>query len=350
MYLRRKFKILYQDFEFLASPQDFKYPTDCSAQTTRARGLRVHVLERITEIEGLRQNAENGQKAIQLLETRLQEETAKHAKFDELSARIQVLEAENESLKDFVKTSASQEHRARKELREKHARDLAELNEKLEKSQGRTVTMISKNKALEAEAEAIDKLIFPSLGFEWTKDSNLSRTEAYDEARISIDKLFEACRGIATALSLKKAKTTVIDTMTKLMGLVPDFIKERQESSARGVASLVLATARLTSPRSTWRLLPRSPPGFRHGRPPRGNRRIRTALGRVDHSFWYNKHDLPEGFSDAEEEAGEPEFYGEGSGSSDEHSGEGSGDGSQAGSGDSDDGSNYQQSEEEDSE
>jgi hypothetical protein len=71
-----------------------------------------------------------------------------------------VLEAENESLKEFVKTSASQEHQARKELREKHARDLAELNEKLEKSQGRTVTMISKNKALEAEAEAIDKLIF----------------------------------------------------------------------------------------------------------------------------------------------------------------------------------------------
>jgi hypothetical protein len=71
-----------------------------------------------------------------------------------------VLEAENESLKEFVKTSASQEHQARKELHEKHARDLAELNEKLEKSQGRTVTMISKNKALEAEAEAIDKLIF----------------------------------------------------------------------------------------------------------------------------------------------------------------------------------------------
>ena len=71
-----------------------------------------------------------------------------------------MLEAEKESLKEFVKTSASQEHRARKELCEKHARDLAELNEKLEKSQGRTVTMISKNKALEAEAEAIDKLIF----------------------------------------------------------------------------------------------------------------------------------------------------------------------------------------------
>jgi hypothetical protein len=33
--------------------------------------LRVHVLEQITEIEALRQNAENSQKAIQLLETRL---------------------------------------------------------------------------------------------------------------------------------------------------------------------------------------------------------------------------------------------------------------------------------------
>ncbi|KAK1617515.1 hypothetical protein QYE76_023032 [Lolium multiflorum] len=79
-------------------------------QTTRKlhEDLRVHVLEQITEIEGLRQNAENSQKAIQLLETRLQEETAKHSKFDELSAKVQVLEAENESLKDFVKTSASQ--------------------------------------------------------------------------------------------------------------------------------------------------------------------------------------------------------------------------------------------------
>ncbi|KAK1616872.1 hypothetical protein QYE76_022389 [Lolium multiflorum] len=210
----------------------FAEPTEEEQEqkTTRKlhEDLRVHVLEQITEIEGLRQNAENGQKAIQLLETRLQEETAKHSKWDELSARVQVLEAENESLKDFVKTSASQEHQARKELREKHARDLAELNDKLEKSQGRVISVISKNKALEAEAEAIDKLIFPSLGFEWTKESNLTRTEAYDEARISIDKLFGACRGIAMALSLKKAKTTVIDTMTKLMGLVPEFIKDWQ--------------------------------------------------------------------------------------------------------------------------
>ncbi|KAK1603602.1 hypothetical protein QYE76_048155 [Lolium multiflorum] len=149
-------------------------------QSTRKlhEDLRIHVLEQIKEIEGLREHAENSRKAIQLLETRLQEETAKHSSFDELSAKVKVLEAENESLK----ASASQEHQARKELREKHARDLAELNDKLEKSQGRVISVISKNKALEAEAEAIDKLIFPSLGFEWSKESNLKRTEAYDES------------------------------------------------------------------------------------------------------------------------------------------------------------------------
>ncbi|KAK1604234.1 hypothetical protein QYE76_027907 [Lolium multiflorum] len=155
--------------------------------------LRVHVLEQITEIEGLRQNAENSQKAIQP-ETR-----PKALSLDELSAKVKVLEAENESLKTFIQESSSKETKARKELSEKHARDKAELNEKLEKSQGRVISVISKNKVLEAEAEAIDKLIFPSLGFEWSKEANLKRTEAYEEARISIDALFEACRGIATA-------------------------------------------------------------------------------------------------------------------------------------------------------
>ncbi|XP_071680165.1 uncharacterized protein [Lolium perenne] len=172
----------------------------------------------------------------------------KHSSLDELSAKVKVLEAENESLRNFMKESSSKETEARKELSEKHAREQAELIDKLEKSQGRVISTIAKNKALEAEAEAIDKLIFPSLGFEWTKDSNLTRTEAYDEARMSIDALFEACRGIATALSLKKAKTTVIDTMTKLMRQVPEFIKDWQKSSARGAASLVLATCKAFFP------------------------------------------------------------------------------------------------------
>ncbi|KAK1632951.1 hypothetical protein QYE76_007266 [Lolium multiflorum] len=189
------------------------------------------VLEQKAEIEALRQNAKNSQKAIQLLETRLQEETAKRSSFDDLSAKVKVLEAENESLKAFIQESSDKENEARKELSEKHARELAELNEKLEKSQT------------------------ASLGFEWTKESNLKRTEAYDEARISIDALFAACRGIAKTLSLKKAKTTVIDTMTKLMEQVPEFIKDWQESSARGVASLVLATCKAHFPHSASRML-----------------------------------------------------------------------------------------------
>ncbi|KAK1642264.1 hypothetical protein QYE76_060069 [Lolium multiflorum] len=323
-------------------------------QSTRKlhEDLRIHVLEQIKEIEGLREHAENSRKAIQLLETRLQEETAKHSSLDELSAKVKVLEAENESLQNFMKESSSKETEARKELSEKHAREKAELIDKLEKSQGRVISIIAKNKALEAEAEAIDKLIFPSLGFEWTKDSNLTRTEAYDEARISIDALFGACRGIATALSLKKAKTTVIDTMTKLMRQVPEFIKDWQKSSARGAASLVLATCKAFFPSLNLAQVAR-------GAPESSDMSALLAetegyeelfVRRVDHSFWYNKHNLPEGFSDAEEEAGEPEYYGEGSGSSSEHSGENSGDDSEAGSGDSDDGSSYQQSEEEDSE
>ena len=88
------------------------------------------------------------------------EETAKHSSFDELSAKVKVLEAENESLKTFIQESSNKETQARKELSDKHARDLAELNEKLERSQGRVISVVSKNKVLEAEAEAIDKLIF----------------------------------------------------------------------------------------------------------------------------------------------------------------------------------------------
>ena len=73
---------------------------------------------------------------------------------------MEVLQAENESLNNFMKESSSKETEARKELSEKHAREKAELIDKLEKSQGRALSLITKNRALEAEAEAIDKLIF----------------------------------------------------------------------------------------------------------------------------------------------------------------------------------------------
>ena len=71
-----------------------------------------------------------------------------------------MLEAENESLQNFMKESSSKETEARRELSEKHTREKAELIDKLEKSQGRVISTIAKNKALETEAEAIDKLIF----------------------------------------------------------------------------------------------------------------------------------------------------------------------------------------------
>jgi predicted transcriptional regulator len=59
-----------------------------------------------------------------------------------------------------VKESSVKENQAKKELSEKHARDLAELNDKLKKNQSRVTSLISKNKVLETEAETIDKLIF----------------------------------------------------------------------------------------------------------------------------------------------------------------------------------------------
>ncbi|KAK1662297.1 hypothetical protein QYE76_050456 [Lolium multiflorum] len=186
-------------------------------QTTRKlhEDLRVHVLEQITEIEGCARTRKTAKRLSSFLRpafrVRDPEETTKHSKFDELSAKVQVLEAENESLKTFIKESSDKESQARKELSEKHARDLADLNDKLKKNQNRVTSLVSKNKVLETEAEAIDKLIFPSLGFEWSKESNLKRTEAYEEVRTSIGALFEAYRGIAKTLSLKKAKTSVID-------------------------------------------------------------------------------------------------------------------------------------------
>ncbi|KAK1653920.1 hypothetical protein QYE76_071725 [Lolium multiflorum] len=87
-------------------------------RTTRKlhEDLRVHVLEQMTEIEGLRQNAENSHKAIKHLETLLNKETAKHSSFNDLSAKVQVLEAENESLKAFMSESSEKENQARKEL------------------------------------------------------------------------------------------------------------------------------------------------------------------------------------------------------------------------------------------
>jgi hypothetical protein len=98
------------------------------------------------------------------------------------------------------------------------------------------------------------------LGFEWTEDSGLSRTEAYEEARNSIEYLIEACRGIAQKLSLKRARTTIIDKMTKLTKLVLDLIGDWQESSARGAASIALAMCKSYFPAMDFATIVRGVP------------------------------------------------------------------------------------------
>jgi gas vesicle protein len=136
-------------------------------------------------------------------------------------------------------------------------------------------------------AEELIIIFAARLGFEWTKDSTLKRTEAYDEARSLIDDLFEACRGVAKSLSLKRAKTTVIDTMTKLMKQVPELIKDWQESSVRGVASLVLATCKAHFPTMRFADVARGTPKGTNMRAILAETQgyDRLFVGRVNHSF-----------------------------------------------------------------
>ncbi|KAK1691749.1 hypothetical protein QYE76_008446 [Lolium multiflorum] len=306
--------------------------------------LRVHVLEQKTEIEMLQKRDAESQKAIATLETRLksyEEQLAKHPSVDKLAAELEVLKAEHDSLQEFLKESPEKETREKKELEEKHARDIAELADRLKRSNTRIKMLVAETKAYETEAEDIDKLIFPSLGFEWTKEAALSRTEAYEDVRNSINDLFEACRGIAKSLNLKRAGTTVIDRMTKLMRMVPDLIKDWQASSARGVASLTLATCKAHFPAMDFADVARGVPKGTNVKLALAETQgyDRLLAERVNHSFWYNKYDLPEGFSDAEDE--EDEDIEEGSGSSADQSNEDSGD-------DSGDASAYVASEDED--
>jgi hypothetical protein len=146
--------------------------------------------------------------------------------------------------------------------------------------------------------------------------------------RDSIDDIFEACRGISQSLSLKKARTTVIDTMTKLMRVVSELIRDWQASSARGAASIALAMCKVHFPSMNFSSIVCGAPkgtnlkailaetkGFDH-----------MFAKRVDHSFWYKKSAPPLGFSDAEDEDEEEDEEGSGSSApcSDEESGDGS--------------------------
>jgi hypothetical protein len=101
--------------------------------------------------------------------------------------------------------------------------------------------------------------------------------------------------------------------MTKLMKQVPELIKDWQESSARGVASLVLATCKAHFPSMSFTEIARDTPKGTNMRSLLAETQgfDRLFVGRVNHSFWYQKSDLPKGFSDAEieEEDAEEEYY-----------------------------------------
>jgi hypothetical protein len=141
--------------------------------------------------------------------------------------------------------------------------------------------------------------------------------------------------------------------MTKLMRQVPELIKDWQESSARGVASLVLSTCKAHFPAMKFADIARgTPEGTNmHSILAETKGFDRIFVGRVNHSFWYNKYDLPKGFSDAEdEEENVEEGDAEGSGSSADQSKEYSEGNSGIGSGDdSGDGSAYVASDEDQS-
>lgn len=340
-------------------------------------------MEQKAEIERLNKKEAEDQQAIALLETRLKnnegmcsalrevpqhtlrylnmsfyfdlafrltEQLAKRPSIDSISAELEVLKAEHASLQNFFKESTEKETKAKRELEEKHVQAMSELAEKLKASNQRVKNLVSQAKAYEAEASDIDELIFRKdfifpasplhsfcptsetdraivisacLGFEWTKDSGLARTEAYEEARNSIDDLFEACRGIAETLSLKKARTTIIDKMTKLMKLVPDLIRDWQESSARGAASITLSMCKSYFPAMDFATVARGvPKGTNVKKALAETEGFDTLFAqRVNHSAWYEKHALPAGFSDDEDDE-------EGSGSSAHRSDDDSGDGS----------------------
>jgi ATP phosphoribosyltransferase regulatory subunit HisZ len=66
----------------------------------------------------------------------------------------------HESLQATLKESKENETKIKKELETKHAQAMVEMKEKLKTSDGRVKTLASKLKSAEAEAKAIDKIVF----------------------------------------------------------------------------------------------------------------------------------------------------------------------------------------------
>jgi hypothetical protein len=69
-----------------------------------------------------------------LLYFQVAEEIAKRPTIDTLAAKVEVLEAENESLKKFLKESSEEETKKKKELLEKHTRNYRILRKNLRRA------------------------------------------------------------------------------------------------------------------------------------------------------------------------------------------------------------------------
>jgi hypothetical protein len=116
-----------------------------------------------------------------------------------------------------------------------------------------------------------------------------------------------ACWGVAITLSLKRASTKVMDTMTNMMSMVPDLVIDWQESSARGAADCALIMCKA-------HFLDMDLVHIARGVPKATNikKLISEVSGfdslfasRVNHEEWYEKHDFPAGFAQEDEEDAE---------------------------------------------
>ncbi|KAK1617664.1 hypothetical protein QYE76_023181 [Lolium multiflorum] len=79
---------------------------------------------------------------------------------DNISAQLKTLEGVHESLQATLEESQENDTKIKKELETKHAQAMMEMKEKLKTSDDRVKTLASKLKSSEAEAQAIDKIIF----------------------------------------------------------------------------------------------------------------------------------------------------------------------------------------------
>ncbi|KAM0906072.1 hypothetical protein ACQ4PT_017027 [Festuca glaucescens] len=122
---------------------------------------------------------------------------AKRPSVDDISAKLKMLEAMHESVQASLNESQENETKLKKELEAKHALAMVELEKKLKVSDEKVNSLSSQLKIAEAEAKAVDDIIFPALGFVRNAADGLTQTEAYNKAGKSIKDLMGACRKVA---------------------------------------------------------------------------------------------------------------------------------------------------------